>query len=113
VITVASLDKALYDDYLCLVASIKQQIQWQEVKETTGKLGNEQLIPKWVRIRPNYSATVAFSSQEDKDGTNEQINIALLASNIALIRRLQTYGLTNIRNSMSLWSSSQIIVILL
>jgi len=25
---VASLDKALYDDYLCLVASNKQQIQW-------------------------------------------------------------------------------------
>jgi len=25
---VASLDKALYDDYLCLVASYKQQIQW-------------------------------------------------------------------------------------
>jgi len=25
---VASLDKALYDDYICLVASNKQQIQW-------------------------------------------------------------------------------------
>jgi len=25
---VASLDKVLYDDYLCLVASNKQQIQW-------------------------------------------------------------------------------------
>jgi len=25
---VASLDKALYDDYLCLVGSNKQQIQW-------------------------------------------------------------------------------------
>jgi len=25
---VASLDKALYDDYLCLVSSNKQQIQW-------------------------------------------------------------------------------------
>jgi len=25
---VASLDKALYDDYLCLVALNKQQIQW-------------------------------------------------------------------------------------
>jgi len=30
---VASLDKTLYDDYVCLVASNKQQIQWQEVKE--------------------------------------------------------------------------------
>jgi len=25
---VASLDKTLYDDYLCLVASNKQEIQW-------------------------------------------------------------------------------------
>jgi len=25
---VASLDKALYDDYLCLVVSNKQQIKW-------------------------------------------------------------------------------------
>jgi len=25
---VASLDKALFDDYLCLVASNKQQIKW-------------------------------------------------------------------------------------
>jgi len=36
------LDKTLYDDYLCLLASNKQQIQWSEVKETTGKLGNGQ-----------------------------------------------------------------------
>jgi len=38
------LDKALYDDYLCLVASNKQQIQWSEVKETNGKLENGQLL---------------------------------------------------------------------
>jgi len=25
---IASLDKALYDDYICLVASNKQQIKW-------------------------------------------------------------------------------------
>jgi len=31
-------------NYLCLVASNKQQIQLEEVKETTGKLGNEQLL---------------------------------------------------------------------
>jgi len=30
---VESLDKALYDDYLCLVASNKQQIKWKEVKK--------------------------------------------------------------------------------
>jgi len=28
VIMIASLNKALYDDYLCLVASNKQQIKW-------------------------------------------------------------------------------------
>jgi len=28
---------------------------------------------KWVQIRPKYSATVAFSWQEDKDGTNKQM----------------------------------------
>ena len=28
---VASLDKTLYDDYLCLVASNKQQIQWTRI----------------------------------------------------------------------------------
>jgi len=35
------LDKALYDDYLCWVASNKQQIQWYEVKETTGNSETE------------------------------------------------------------------------
>ena len=28
---VASLDKTVYDDYLCLVASNKQQIQWTSI----------------------------------------------------------------------------------
>jgi len=41
---VASLDKALYDNYLCLMSSNKQQINWEEVKEATGKLGNGQLL---------------------------------------------------------------------
>jgi len=41
---IASLDKALYDDYLCLVASKKYKIQWYEVKEIIGKLGNGQLL---------------------------------------------------------------------
>jgi len=31
-------------DYLCLVASNKQQINWDEVKEAIGKLGNRQLL---------------------------------------------------------------------
>ena len=30
---VASLDKTLYDDYLCLVASNKQQIQWTRIRK--------------------------------------------------------------------------------
>jgi len=29
---VASLDKALYNNYLCLVVSNKQQFNWEEVK---------------------------------------------------------------------------------
>jgi len=42
---VAPLDKTLYDDCLCLMASNKQQIKWyKEVKKATGKLGNGQLL---------------------------------------------------------------------
>jgi len=37
---VVSLDKALYGNNLCLVALNKQQINWEEVKESTGKLEN-------------------------------------------------------------------------
>jgi len=41
------MDKVLYDGYLCLVASNKQKIQWyKEVKETTGKLENRQLLSR-------------------------------------------------------------------
>jgi len=40
------LDKSLYDDYLCLVASNKQQINWEKVKQATGKLENRQLLSK-------------------------------------------------------------------
>jgi len=28
--------------------------------------------PKWVRIRPKYSATITFSWQENKDGQNKK-----------------------------------------
>jgi len=35
------LDKALYDNHLCLVALNKQQIHLEEVKESTEKLGNQ------------------------------------------------------------------------
>jgi len=36
-------DKALCNNYLCLVASNKQQIN-RKVKESSGKLGNRQLL---------------------------------------------------------------------
>jgi len=45
---VASLDKALYDVYLCLVKS-KKQPENSEINNS-----------KRVRIRPKYRATVAF-----------------------------------------------------
>ena len=48
---VASLDGVLYDDYLCLVASSKQQIYMERSQMSTGKLGKWS-TPKWVRIRP-------------------------------------------------------------
>jgi len=38
---VPTLDKAFYGDYFCLVALNKQQINWKEVKELKGMLGNQ------------------------------------------------------------------------
>ena len=34
---VSSLDKTLYDDYLCLVASNKKQIQWTRIRTNPQK----------------------------------------------------------------------------
>ena len=34
---VASLDKAFYDDYLCMVASNKQQIRWAIIRKNSQK----------------------------------------------------------------------------
>ena len=65
---VASLDKTLYDDYLCLVALNKQQIYMGRSPRPTGKLGKWS-TPKQVRIRPKDSATVAFSWKEDEDAS--------------------------------------------
>ena len=36
----ASLEKAFYDDYLCTVASNKQQIQWAIIRKIHGNIGN-------------------------------------------------------------------------
>jgi len=44
---VATLDKELYDNYLCLTISKKQQI-W---KEATGNLGYRQLLCEWGFVR--------------------------------------------------------------
>jgi len=41
---VVSMHEKLYDKYLCLMASNKQQIYWEEVKESTGKLGYLQCL---------------------------------------------------------------------
>ena len=53
-LVVASLDKTLYDDYLCLVASNKQQIQWQEFEEIHRNIGSSE-TPKqvWVPLITN------------------------------------------------------------
>jgi len=63
----ASLDKARW---LCLVASNKQH------NSVVRSQRNNRKTRKWttakrVRIRPKYSATVAFSWQEDKDETKQ------------------------------------------
>ena len=66
-----SLDKTLYDDYLCLVALNKQQIYDGRSHRSTGKLGKWS-TPTRVRIRPKDSATVAFSWKENKDASINQ-----------------------------------------
>ena len=68
---VASLDKMLYDDYLCLVALNKQQIQVERSQTLTGKLKNSQL-PKQVWIHSKDSAIVTFSQKEDNDASINQ-----------------------------------------
>ena len=54
---VASLNKALYENYLCLVALDKQQIYVEEVKSHPEKNN----CKKQVLIRPKDSSVVAFS----------------------------------------------------
>jgi len=57
---VAFLDKALYDDYLCLVASnkaVNSVVRSQRNSRKTRKW----TTPKQERIRAKYSANVAFS----------------------------------------------------
>jgi len=54
------LDK-LYDDNSCLVALTKQKINWEEAKETTGKLRNGQLLPQRVRFVQKQKAPPSLS----------------------------------------------------
>ena len=65
-LVVASLDKILHDNYLCLVESNKQQIKEVRSKTPTKNSGTK-ATPKRVCIRPMYSASFAFTLQEDKD----------------------------------------------
>ena len=73
---VAPLNKAVYDDYLCLVASNKQQTYDERSQTSTGKLGKLS-SPKRVRIRPKDSATIASSGAEDKDASIDKLPITL------------------------------------
>ena len=54
-LVVAFLDKTLYNDYLCLVASNKLQICLRISQTSTGKLGKWS-TPKRMRNRPKHSA---------------------------------------------------------
>ena len=53
---VASMDKTLYDDYLCLVASNQQQIQRQKIAEIYGTLEHWKLLSRcgFLQPRSNY-----------------------------------------------------------
>ena len=51
---VALLDKMLYIDYLCLVASNKQQI-YMVMSQTSNRNLGKRSTPKWVQIRPKIA----------------------------------------------------------
>ena len=61
----------LHDNYLCLVESNKQQIEKARSK-IQAESSETRATSKRVCIRPMHSASVAFSSQEDK---NEEIKM--------------------------------------
>ena len=67
---VASLDKMLHDNYLCLVESNKQQIR-EDRNIAQPENSETKTTPKRVWIQPMYIASVSFSRQE---GKNEEIN---------------------------------------
>ena len=58
---VASLDKTLYNDYLCLMASNKKQTCGQELKEILGIMGLLK-TPKQVQLPLNHEVIIAMKS---------------------------------------------------
>ena len=57
---VASLDKTPYDDYLCLVASNKQLIQWQEFEEIHKNTGSVETLKQVDSY--NHEVVIAIKS---------------------------------------------------
>jgi len=84
---VESLDKELYNDYLCLVASNKQQ-----KKETTIKLGNGQLLSGCGFVQ-NISPP---SLSRDRRIKMEQTNNKLTKLNILRARKAKFFFLYEI-----------------
>ena len=68
---VASLDKTLYDHYICLVASNKQQSYEARCQTLIESLKYGQLLSEWGRFVRNKSVTVVFSYVEDKYGSRK------------------------------------------
>ena len=68
---VASLDKTLYDDYLCLVASNKYQIQWTKIRRN----------PHDHRKRPSWCGFLqSRSSRSNEKCTVRRISYCLTLS---------------------------------
>jgi len=82
------MDKALYDDFLCLVASNKQQIQWQEVKETTGKLENGQLLSGCGFVQNIAPPSLSRARRIKMEQTNNMLT--------SVSRRLHSLGLDKV-----------------
>ena len=53
---IASLDKAFYDDYLCMVASNKQQIRWAIIRKKSQKHWKLQSRCGFVQARSTVTA---------------------------------------------------------
>ena len=63
----ASLGKMLYDNFLCLADSNKQQIS---KSKDFSKIGIMELEISQADTRPMYNAPVVFQWMKDKNGTN-------------------------------------------